>query len=129
MCEPNKRQRFFIFYSLTLGSIVLLYKYFNPLEHALLPKCPIKMITGLDCPGCGGQRAAHHLLNGELQLSFTQNPLLFIFTPYLLLGFYIQLIPQPTTKELQLKRIFYSQKAMTILGIISLLYAASRNIL
>lgn len=29
------------------------------------PKCPIHAVTGLWCPGCGSQRAAFALLNGD----------------------------------------------------------------
>ena len=30
------------------------------------PICPFKAVTGLDCPGCGGTRAAHQLFTGHL---------------------------------------------------------------
>lgn len=125
----DKRQSFFLIYPLVLSVIVYLYRYFNPLENILFPKCPVKAITGLDCPGCGGQRAAHLLLNGELKASFLQNPLLFMLVPYLLLGFYLQLIPEPTYKELQLRRVLYGQKAMITLGIALLLFTIIRNLI
>lgn len=124
-----KRAHFFIIYPVITGSIALIYKYFNPLESVFFPSCPIKTITGVDCPGCGTQRAAHHLLNGEFQLAFAQNSLLFILVPYLLLGFYLQLVPQPTETEFKLRSVLYSQKAIIILGIVALMYTIIRNIL
>lgn len=123
-----KRPYFFVLYPIVIGGIAFIYKHFNPLESSLFPRCPIKTITGLDCPGCGIQRATHHLLNGEFQLALVQNPLLFILTPYLLLGFYLQLVPQPNETEIKLRKILYSQKAIIILGIVTLLYTIIRNI-
>ena len=36
--------------------------------------CIFKAVTGLDCPGCGGTRAAKALLHGRLILSFFYHP-------------------------------------------------------
>lgn len=30
-----------------------------------MPRCPFKLVTGLDCPGCGSQRALMALLHGH----------------------------------------------------------------
>lgn len=30
-----------------------------------MPRCPFKWVTGLDCPGCGSQRALRALLSGH----------------------------------------------------------------
>lgn len=56
------------------------------LELHLLP-CPIKMLTGLECPGCGIQRAFTALLRGDLAESFRLFPALLplLFTLILLL--------------------------------------------
>ncbi len=35
-------------------------------NRGLLPGCPLKELTGLDCPLCGGTRAAHALLTGDV---------------------------------------------------------------
>jgi hypothetical protein len=54
------------------------------LRDHLLP-CPFKYITGLDCPGCGFQRAVLALAQGNFEQSFRLYPpaipllLLFIF--------------------------------------------------
>ena len=73
----NKRTQFYLASSLVLIGLIILYKIFDPLQYFFFPKCPIKSLTGLDCPGCGGQRATHLLLNGEFKAAFFQNPLLF----------------------------------------------------
>jgi hypothetical protein len=38
----------------------------DPNEAGHYPLCPTKLLTGLDCPGCGGLRAVHSLANGDL---------------------------------------------------------------
>ncbi|EME18781.1 DUF2752 domain-containing protein [Rhodococcus triatomae] len=35
--------------------------------------CPFHALTGLWCPGCGGMRAAHDLLHGDLSASLSSN--------------------------------------------------------
>ncbi|SII99165.1 Protein of uncharacterised function (DUF2752) [Mycobacteroides abscessus subsp. bolletii] len=32
----------------------------------VLPVCPLKALTGLDCPGCGGLRMAYSLMHGDV---------------------------------------------------------------
>lgn len=32
---------------------------------AAMPACPTRLVTGMDCPACGGLRAAHDLLHGD----------------------------------------------------------------
>lgn len=53
--------------------------YFVPLP--LFPKCPLHMLTGLNCPGCGATRAAHELLHGHIRAAFHLNMLLVLALP------------------------------------------------
>lgn len=62
---------------------VLLYT-FNPTEWALAPKCMFKVLTGLSCPGCGFQRAAHAALHGHWAEAWAYNRFLIYSLPYLL---------------------------------------------
>ncbi len=43
------------------------------LQGHLLP-CPFKYMTGIDCPGCGFQRAVIALIQGDLEKSFLFYP-------------------------------------------------------
>ncbi|MFC0515876.1 DUF2752 domain-containing protein [Mucilaginibacter angelicae] len=43
------------------------------LQNHLLP-CPFKYLTGIDCPGCGFQRAVIALMQGNVQKSFLLYP-------------------------------------------------------
>ena len=53
----------------------MISEFINKLSGHLLP-CTIKQLTGIDCPGCGLQRAAISLLSGDLQGSLAHNPAL-----------------------------------------------------
>jgi hypothetical protein len=49
----------------------------------LFPACPFKALTGLDCPGCGGLRMTHDLLNGDLGAAVVDNVFLLVALPAL----------------------------------------------
>lgn len=57
----------------------------SPYWGRIFPKCPVKLLTGLQCPGCGIQRAAHHLLQGDVYGAISQNWFLLLAIPFLLL--------------------------------------------
>lgn len=61
-----------------------LYTLVDPGTSIIAPKCFVKMLTGYDCPSCGGQRALHAILNGNIKEALLLNPFLFIAIPYLL---------------------------------------------
>jgi len=49
------------------------YVFIDWLQKHLLP-CPFKYITGIDCPGCGFQRAVVQLLKGNFAQSWALYP-------------------------------------------------------
>ena len=68
---------------IVVAGVLGLYALFDPATSIMAPKCLMKMLTGYDCPSCGGQRALHALLNGEISKAFWLNPFLFVGVPYL----------------------------------------------
>jgi hypothetical protein len=52
---------------------------FPPATSNFYPLCAFKLLTGLDCPGCGSTRALHALLHGRFEEAFRFNPILFAF--------------------------------------------------
>ena len=50
---------------------------------SVYPQCPFKMLTGWNCPFCGGLRLAHDLLHGDLASSFNDNIFLLVGIPVL----------------------------------------------
>ncbi len=57
----------------------------NPSEVQLFPHCPFHTVTGLYCPGCGSQRAAHDILNGDLLAGLQHNALIILVGAVLLI--------------------------------------------
>ena len=56
----------------------------DPAQSIWIPKCPVKLLTGLQCPGCGFQRAAHALMHGDVLGALRFNWFLLYAVPYLL---------------------------------------------
>lgn len=57
--------------------------FFPPEEFGFYPRCFLYSLTGIQCPGCGGLRAAHHLLHGRFAAAFHLNPLFVLLMPLL----------------------------------------------
>lgn len=68
-----------IWISCILSALGLLFFFLNPSNSALFPKCPFLLVTGWKCPGCGSQRAIHHLLHLNVSEAFHNNALLTVF--------------------------------------------------
>jgi len=56
---------------------------FDPADHAFYPVCLFKRMTGYDCPGCGGLRAVHGLLHGDVWRAFQLNAVAVVALPLL----------------------------------------------
>ena len=72
---------------LSLAALLLLgalFFFFDPVRHSFYPTCLFHKLTGLNCPGCGGLRALHHLTHGSLVTAFRCNPLFIGLLPFLL---------------------------------------------
>lgn len=48
---------------------------------ALFPACPFKLLTGWNCPACGGLRMTHDLLHGDLPAAVVDNVFLLVGLP------------------------------------------------
>ncbi|MGL4943772.1 MAG: DUF2752 domain-containing protein [Thermoguttaceae bacterium] len=71
---------------LLTGITIGLCLYFeHPAKYTWLPSCPFRVCTGLLCSGCGTLRAIHYILNGQLDIAFRCQPLLFFLSPILVL--------------------------------------------
>ncbi|MGI5244642.1 DUF2752 domain-containing protein [Dactylosporangium sp. CA-139066] len=47
------------------------------------PTCLVKLLTGFDCPGCGGTRAAWYLLHGDIPAAAHHHAPLVFAAPFL----------------------------------------------
>lgn len=104
-----------------------IYYFYHPSHYQLFPKCLFKSVTGLSCPGCGSQRAAHELLHLNFKSAFSYNPLLLFAIPYALVGllFYQTDLKKkfPTTKE-----FLFGKYALIVVAVIVILFFIFRNL-
>src|SRR5262245_15869110 len=62
---------------LVVGVVLLAYvALVDPSRGGLYPRCPSRLLLGLDCPFCGGLRGTHDLLHGDLAGALDHNLLL-----------------------------------------------------
>lgn len=62
---------------LVVGLSLLAYvALVDPARGGLYPRCPSRLVLGLDCPFCGGLRGTHDLLHGDLAGALDHNLLL-----------------------------------------------------
>jgi hypothetical protein len=63
--------------------------------------CPFALLSGgLDCPGCGALRAAHHLTDGDLAAAASSNLLLVAALPVVAVGWVLWLRRAATGRPL-----------------------------
>ncbi|MCV7422777.1 DUF2752 domain-containing protein [Mycobacterium yunnanensis] len=49
------------------------------------PPCPFRMLTGWNCPGCGGLRMTHDVLHGDFAAAVVDNVFMLVALPMLAL--------------------------------------------
>jgi hypothetical protein len=74
---------------LSLAAVAIFLFFFNPASPAnqWFPKCPFRLVTGLQCPGCGSTRAFYQLLHLHPIAAFKLNPLMVLTLPFIVYGF------------------------------------------
>jgi hypothetical protein len=50
---------------------------------SIFPICPFRLLTGWNCPACGGLRMVHDVLHGDLAAAVTDNVVLLVGIPLL----------------------------------------------
>ena len=70
-----------------VGCVALgVVSFVDPSERTLTPPCPLRAITGLDCPLCGATRATHALVRGQLATALDFNALYVLLLPAIVLA-------------------------------------------
>ena len=82
--------------------------------------CPIKAITGLECPGCGITRMFVALFHGNIYQAFRYNPLVFIELPIIFILLFLYKYKKEYRKVINI--------LFTILLIVTIVYGVLRNI-
>jgi hypothetical protein len=122
-----KRFAFGFIIFVMLAGLGFAYKKFDPAKHSF-PACPFLKVTGYKCPGCGSQRAIHHLLNGDIKQAFYLNPLLILAIPYILVGWILD-FSKLSGAGLKFRNTFYGQKAIMVVLIIIVGFWVGRNVI
>ncbi len=110
---------------LSIG-IYILY-YFNPIDYLWFPKCPLKLLTGLSCPGCGMQRFLHAVLNGNFLGAIKYNYYLLYAIPYLFLVCIGKILPNRELKR-RYTNIIENKYAIVVYILTFFLWFLIRNI-
>ncbi len=55
----------------------------DPSSSHAFPLCPLKFVTGIDCPVCGSLRATHSLIQGHLGAAAGHNLLFVLAVPFI----------------------------------------------
>lgn len=63
----------------------------DPSEPGHYPGCVLKLTTGLDCPACGGLRATHELLHGDVWAALDHNLLATVIMPMIVVAWFVAL--------------------------------------
>lgn len=77
-CIYKYRYILIVILLLVLGAVYFVY---DPSTSFFFPKCPVMMITGYPCAGCGSQRAIHALLHLDIPAAARYNFLVLVFVP------------------------------------------------
>ncbi|MFD0975553.1 DUF2752 domain-containing protein [Salinimicrobium gaetbulicola] len=111
-----------------LLALIVVYAVYDPSKNGFFPPCPFHSFTGLQCPGCGSQRAVHHLLNFDIISAVHQNALLVIAIPYVLLGLLFDWILKPSEKVLKWRKILFGKNAILFVFSLVIFFWIFRNI-
>ena len=103
------------------GCVVAAY-CIMPENASWLPGCPLHVVTGLHCPGCGTLRSLHQLVHGHLVAACLLNPLAVLAVPLVLYSLAVEL------SDRRLKPIFVSTRYSWVIFVLLLMFGAARNI-
>jgi uncharacterized protein DUF2752 len=79
-------KKILFFSSLAMCALgVVAYFVFDPTKVSIFPPCMFHQVTGLDCPGCGAQRALHQLLHGNIVAALQLNAMFVLSLPIVVL--------------------------------------------
>jgi len=127
----SKTFRYVIFILALLMPLLLVYFYYAYYDAGFDSEgrqCTILYLTGLQCPGCGGQRALHYLLHGEILTAICYNILFVVGFPFLLYLYYVLLQMYVLKNEKYLKRTIISTRFVIVFLVVLLLFFILRNI-
>lgn len=113
--------------ALALAALMALF-FLNPTECRLMPKCPFKLLTGWNCPGCGFQRAVHALLHGRMAEAWGYNRFLIYAVPWLVCVMLTEWAAKGRCRE-RLRHVFEGRVAVYGYLVLFIAWGVARNML
>lgn len=111
---------------LLASAIAAVYYNFDPADTRWLPRCLFHEFSGLKCPGCGAQTAAHALVHGDFAGAWRANPFLMFIVPLFPLMLWLELASESRPR---IYARFYSRPVAFAICASVILWALLRNLL
>ena len=95
----------------------------TPGNHAFLP-CPFKLMTGLDCPGCGATRATWAIVHGHPLRALGYNALWCVLVPLIAWAWAVEVRGRWATAHHPFRARWFAP----VLAAVAVLFAVARNL-
>lgn len=119
------RRRFrYIWLPAVLVAAGSFYYAVDPERRGWFPQCPVRRLTGFDCPGCGAQRALHDLLHGDVAAAAAHN----YFLALLVLWAVVLVVLSQLPRAERLYAGLVSAAAMAVYGAAVVVWWVVRNL-
>lgn len=94
------------------------------------PICPLKYVSGIDCPGCGGLRCVHSLAHGDIASAVDHNLLAVLMLPLFVIWGAVALRRRWTGETVQITIERVRRQRIWIIAIVSLtvVFTVARNL-
>jgi len=86
---------------------------------AVFPFCPFKLLTGWNCPACGGLRMTHDVLHGDLSAAVVDNVFVLAGLPLLALC---------SLWQVSRGRPAFAPRTLVIIGVAAVVWTVVRNL-
>lgn len=104
----------------------VVYFLVDPSETRWMPQCPVHMLTGLQCPGCGAQRLIHALLHGDIGAAWHANAFLLLSIPGIA---FLGWLEMGRRRHAALYARVYSTPVIVAIGILLVAWGVGRNLI
>jgi len=112
--------------ALLAAGLIGVYFLLDPEQH-FFPKCPFLWLSGWKCPGCGSQRAVHHLLHGDVLEALRINFLFVLAFPYVIFELVLEYTPWGRAQT-AIRRKWYGYRATIVALVTVLAFGVARNV-
>jgi Protein of unknown function (DUF2752). len=109
-------------------AVAFIYLFMYDMNDSGNALCSFRELTGLECPGCGGQRSIFFLLHGDILKALHCNAFFIIATPFLSYFYYMAVRVYILGQKEQLKNFIFKPWFGYSLLIFVIIFFILRNI-